>query len=122
MMGMMGNDSKRAEKKKKPTFARMNYGRTSRSRIGESWRRPRGHDNKQKVGKAYTPAKPAIGYGQPRDVRGMHPSGTRPVLVRNIGQAMNARDAIMIAAGLGRKKRQAVLKIAREKNLKVLNP
>ncbi|RLG18173.1 50S ribosomal protein L32e [Candidatus Micrarchaeota archaeon] len=109
------------KKKKKPTFARMNYSRPSRSRVSASWRRPRGHDNKQKVGKKFTPACPAIGYRQPRSIRGMHPSGTRPVLVRNIKQAMNAKGAIILAAGLGKKKREAVLKIAKQKNIKVIN-
>ena len=109
------------KKKKHPTFARMNYGRTKRWRIGEAWRRPRGHDNKQKVAKKFTPASPAIGYRQPREMRGVHPSGVKTVLVRNIAQAMNAKGAIIISAGLGGKKREAVLKIAKQKKLKVMN-
>lgn len=109
------------KKKKHPTFARMNYGRTKRWRIGKAWRRPRGHDNKQKVAKGFTPACPAIGYRQARDVRGMHPCGERAVLVRNIAQAMTAKGAIIIAAGIGGKKHEAIVKIAKEKKLKVLN-
>jgi len=109
------------KKKKHPTFARMNYGRTKRWRIGEAWRRPRGHDNKQKVAKAYVPASPAIGYRQARGMRGIHPCGERLVLVRNIAQAMNAKGAIIIAAGLGRKKHDAIVKIAGQKKIKVMN-
>ncbi|VVC04293.1 50S ribosomal protein L32e [Candidatus Burarchaeum australiense] len=109
------------KRKNHPTFARMNYGRTKRSRIGKAWRHPRGHDNKQKVAKAYVPALPAIGYGQPRATRHMHPSGVRTTLVRNIAQAMTAKEAIIIAAGIGRRKHDAILKIAKEKKLKVMN-
>jgi len=113
--------TKRIKKKWHPKFRRPNAGAPTRRRVGFSWRRPRGHDNKQKEGRKGPGYRPGIGYRQPRSIRGLHPSGTRPVLVRNIEQVMNAKEAVIIAAGLGKKKRAAVLKIAKQKNLKVIN-
>jgi len=109
------------KKKWHPTFARMNYGRTSRSRIGKAWRRPRGHDNKQKTGIGFAPKKPAIGYRQPRAIRGMHPTGVRPVLVHNLAEMQQAQGAVTISATVGAKKRADMLKIANERKLKVTN-
>ena len=111
------------KKTKHPTFARMNYGRTKRSRVKDNWRKPRGIDNKQRVGLKYVPASPGIGYRSPKSIRGLHPSGLRPVLVSNVmGVLSAAKDsAILIASGVGEKKRVAIVKVAAEKGFKVLN-
>jgi len=120
---MAGPTKKPLKKTRHPTFARMNYGRTSRSRIKDNWRKPRGVDNKQRVGLKYVPASPGIGYRNPKAVRGLHPSGLRLVLVNNVKEVMSAAkdSAIMIAGGVGAKKREAMAKVAAEKGLKVLN-
>jgi large subunit ribosomal protein L32e len=104
-----------------PKFARMNYGRTSRSRIGEAWRRPRGHDNKQKTGIRFAPDVPCIGFRQPRAIRGMHPTGVRPVLVHNMAEAMAAKEAIVLSATIGGKKRAEIVKAIRARNIRMMN-
>ncbi len=109
------------KKREHPTFARMNYGRTKRSRIGEAWRRPRGHDNKQKTGIGFAPKKPAIGYRQPRAIRGMHPTGARATLVHNLAEVAAAQGLITISATVGAKKRADMMKIANERKLRVTN-
>jgi large subunit ribosomal protein L32e len=109
------------KKREHPTFARMNYGRTKRGRIGKAWRRPRGHDNKQKTGIGFAPKKPAIGYRQPRSIRGMHPTGFRATMVHNIAEVTKAQGLITISASVGAKKRADMMKIANERKLRVTN-
>lgn len=112
------------KKRRKPTFARPNYGRTSRSRIGAAWRRPRGHDNKQRIGKKYMARKPQIGWGQSAAVYGLHPSGKKEVRVENEKQLQAAvGDVVIRVAGkVGNRLKKKLLAIAASKKLRVLNP
>lgn len=111
------------KKRKHPKFRRPNYGRTSRGRIGLAWRRPRGIDNKKRAKIAYMGASPSIGYGQPSAIRGFHPSGMPEALVQSPSELSALKDvAIRIAGGVGRKKRETIEKLAKEKGLRVLNP
>ena len=120
---MASRTKKPLKKIKHPTFARMNYGRTSRSRIKGNWRKPRGVDNKQRVGLQYVPASPGIGYRNPRSIRNMHPSGLKMVVVNNVDEvnAVQPNTALIIAGAVGAKKKEAMVKVANEKGLKVLN-
>lgn len=113
------------QKRRKPTFARPNYGRTSRGRIRSAWRRPRGIDNKQRIGKKYMPRKPVIGFGQNAAIRGMHPTGKREVLITHEKMLEAVAPGAMhvrIAAGIGKRLKKKLMEMARAKNLRVLNP
>ena len=109
-------------KRKHPKFLRPNYGRSSRSRIKIAWRRPRGIDNKKRLKIAYMGASPSIGYRQPNAIRGMHPQGMPEALVENPAQLAGlAGVAIRVASGVGRKKREEIIKLAESMKLRVLN-
>jgi len=109
-------------KRKHPKFLRPNYGRSRRSRIKKSWRRPRGIDNKKRLKIAYMGASPSIGYGQPSEIKGMHPKGMHELLVETPSQLSGAKGvAIRIAAGVGRKKREGIIRLAESMKLPVLN-
>jgi len=111
-----------AGKKSHPRFARGNYGRSKRSRIKDNWRRPRGIDNKQRIGIRYMPASPRIGYGNARAIKHLHPSGLAELIVRNIAELASAGGrAVRIAAGVGAKKRGAMIAKAKELKLRILN-
>jgi large subunit ribosomal protein L32e len=113
----------KVKKKKHPKFFRQNYGRTDRKRIGSSWRRPRGHDNKKRAKHAFAGAEPTIGWRNARAVRGLHPCGTGEALVKNmeeLGKVMHG-TAVRIAHGVGGRKRGAIVSKARELGLKILN-
>lgn len=111
------------KRKKHPKFFRQNYGRTDRKRIGESWRRPRGHDNKKRSKHSAAGAEPNIGWRNAKVVRGLHPSGSGEVLVRNIEDLKMVMHgtAVRIAHGVGGRKRSAISAKAREIGLKILN-
>ena len=109
--------------KKIPKFERQN--RAITKRVGSSWRKPRGIDNKLRVQKRGTGAMPRIGYRKPRDSRGFHPSGRKEVLVHNPRELEGLKNgegvAVRIGRTVGKKKSEAIRKAAREKGLKVLN-
>ena len=114
---------RRKLKRKKPEFLRQNWFRFPK--LGEKWRRPRGRHSKLRrhfKGKGFMPDP---GYGSPKEVRGLHPSGLREVRVFNVkdleGLDPNVH-AVRIAAQVGMKKRIEIMKRAQERGLRVLNP
>lgn len=114
---------RRRQKARKPEFRRTEAHKKLRLR-DKSWRKPRGRHNKfrERVG-----GKKIVvsGYGSPRKVRGLHPSGYQEVLVHNPNQleSVNASDeAVRIASTVGVKKRLEIEEKAKEKGLKILNP
>ncbi|MBU4204010.1 MAG: 50S ribosomal protein L32e [Acidobacteria bacterium] len=94
-------------------------------RLDEKWRRPRGIDSKRAVGQKSKGAVPAIGYGKTASVRGIHPSGYYPVIVRNpdeLKTIKSEKEAAIISASVGRKKRNLIIKLANELRIAILNP
>lgn len=112
------------KKRKKPRFHRQRSHFFKRL-YGKGWRRPRGKDSLQRRGCQSRGARPTPGYGQPRKVRGLHPSGFREVLVFNPQQLEKidaSKQAARISASTGKKKRLQIVKKAQELGVRVLNP
>ncbi|VVB99120.1 50S ribosomal protein L32e [uncultured archaeon] len=110
------------KKRSHPVFARPNYGRTSRSRIKDNWRRPRGIDNKKAFKFKYMGASPSIGYGQPSAIKHHHPKGMLELLVQSPVDLTGAKNVVIrIASGVGAVKREAIQKLAEQMKLKVVN-
>jgi large subunit ribosomal protein L32e len=68
---------------------------------------------------------PSIGYGAPRELRGLHPSGLKEVVVytpRELERVDPKKEAVKIASTVGKKKRIEILRRAEELKIKVLNP
>ena len=112
------------KKKKKPTF-RGHFGKRSVRRKSkekwDKWRVPRGIDFvlRKEDGK-----RPKVGYRTPKKIRGLHPSGFKEMLVHNeedVKKAKEAGCAIRIAGSVGKKKREQIIKIANELDIKILN-
>lgn len=111
------------KKKKHPKFFRQNYGRSDRKRISDSWRKPRGVDNKKRIKLKSAGALPEVGWRNPRALRHIHPCGLKEKLVSNIDELKGVEKgvAVRIASGVGRKKRMEIVGKAKEMGLKVLN-
>ena len=110
------------KKKKKPHFQRSNFGRKNATAIKDRWRSPRGRDNKQKLGIKYAGKKPAVGYGNAKEVRGMHPCGLREVLVHNEAELEKAGNRLVrIARTVGKRKSAAIRKKAASLKLRTAN-
>jgi len=114
---------KRLKKKKKPSFVPLNYGHNKK--VKARWRRPMGTANKQRRKKAWTPARPNIGYRNPESVRGLRNDGTEEVLVRSLKDlnALKDRKNIVIRIGgtVGMKKRITINDQAKTFGFRVLN-
>ena len=108
--------------------ARMRFirrGVHDKKKLDPAWRRPKGHHNKMRRQLKAKGALPRPGYGSPRAVRSLHPSGYREVLVYNeqLLEGLNPeQDAIRIGRTVGRRKREGIQQRALEQGLKVLNP
>ncbi len=107
---------------KKPAFLRPESWRDSK--FSESWRRPRGLDNKVRRKIKGWPASPSTGYKGPKIARGLHPSGYREVMIYN-AESVAAVDpntqAIRIAHTVGNKKRALIIAEAEKLQVKILN-
>ncbi|MEM3369354.1 MAG: eL32 family ribosomal protein [Candidatus Micrarchaeia archaeon] len=109
--------------RKHPKFLPPNYGR--KKRVKMRWRKPRGIDNKKRVGKKIMGASPKIGWRSARNDRDFHPSGVKEILVRSLKDMDGIPEkgfAIRIAAAVGAKKRELIIKKAKEMKIEVLNP
>ncbi|MBN2127042.1 MAG: 50S ribosomal protein L32e [Candidatus Diapherotrites archaeon] len=112
------------KKKSKPVF-RGRFGKRGSARSikkdkWNKWRVPRGIDvvlNKDS-GKI-----PSIGFRTPKKFRGLHPSGYKEIIVRNVKEleAIKEGFAAKIYSNTGKKKRKEITKKAQEKGIIVLN-
>lgn len=110
-------------KSKKPTFVACESWRYKR--IRERWKKPTGIDNKMRKRVKGWPKLVKIGYGSYKPARYLHPSGYRDVIIHNIDELLKLdknNDAARIGATVGKRKRLAIIKKAKELDIKVLNP
>ncbi len=107
----------------KKRFKRQEHARYKK--LGEKWRRPRGKTSKMRRYEKGKPAMPSIGYKSPRRGRGLHPSGYEDVIINNLDELESLdplRQAGRIASTVGARKRELMLKRAKELGIKILNP
>ena len=92
-------------------------------RLGESWRRPKGDQNKSRRKLKGKPITPIIGFGTGAMKKGLHPSGLREVLINNLKEleALEMGVAARIASTVGKKKRKDIIALAEKKKIHVLN-
>ena len=113
-------------KKKHPRFHRSGAHRYKR--IGkQGWRRPKGKDSLQRRAHKSRGAVPEPGYRQPREIRGLHPSGLCETLVHNVKEleqlaAQKATMAARVSGSVGARKKRLMLEKAKTLGIKVLNP
>jgi large subunit ribosomal protein L32e len=109
-------------RRKKPKFRRQEWFRYKR--LGKSWRRPKGLHSKMRTNKKYRPNVVRIGYGSPKLVRGLHPSGFKEVMVYNVNDLEGVdpkTEAVRIGHSVGTKKRIELEKKADKLGIRVLN-
>jgi large subunit ribosomal protein L32e len=109
--------------RKKPEFKR--WMSQAYKRVKESWRKPRGIHSKVRIRKKGKIKMPSVGYGAPKELRFLHPSGLKEILVSNLKDLEKVdpkTQAIRIAHTVGEKKRKEIIKKAEELKIKILNP
>jgi len=112
---------RRTLKSNKPKFIREESWRYKR--VKPAWRKPNGIDSKMRLKKRGWPKSVETGYRSPKQVRHLHPSGFREVLVHNVKdlEEVQSTQAIRIAHTVGRKKRIEIIEKAEELKIFVLN-
>ena len=109
--------------KNRPAFIRPESWRYKR--LETTWRKPKGVDNHQRKQKSRgRPGIVKVGYGGPKNARGLHPSGYTDNLVFNSNDLdkLNPKtDGVRIGHSVGTKKRTEIIVKAIEKKFKVFN-
>jgi large subunit ribosomal protein L32e len=111
--------------RRRPIFGRQAANRYYRIGRDGAWRRPRGLQSKQRRHYGYRAELVSIGYGSPRKVRGLSPSGYRPILVRTDSEIekLNPKlEAALIARTVGTRRRLGLEETAKKCGVRVLNP
>jgi len=110
-------------RKKLPKFRRQESWKYAK--LSESWRRPKGLDNKMRKDIKGVPPRVKVGYRTPRDIRGLHPSGLRPLIVSDVEQLerLKGQDLIVvISSRVGRRTKRAMTDKAKSLGLRIANP
>jgi large subunit ribosomal protein L32e len=110
---------------KRPRFGRQARYRYYRIGRDMSWRRPRGLQSKQRRHYGYRPRIVRVGYRSPARVRGLVPSGFRPIVVATAEELERLdahREAAVIARTVGTRRRLVLEERARKLGIRVLNP
>jgi len=90
----------------------------------DSWRKPRGIHNKMRKKKKGKPPLVEVGYGSPREVRGLLSNGKRPVIVHNVEELEKIdkeKEVAVIASTVGKRKRLEIIKRAQELGIEIYN-
>ncbi|HMK46879.1 MAG TPA: 50S ribosomal protein L32e [Methanocella sp.] len=114
--------ARKSNKASHPAFNRIDSHK--KIKLDQSWRRPRGHHAQLRRKNKAKGASVKIGYGSPAKVHGYHPSGYQEVLVYRPEdvKGITKTQAIRIGGTVGRKKQLEIEKLAKEQNIKILNP
>lgn len=108
---------------RKPKFLRQESWRYKRLETG--WRKPKGKTSKMRRRLRGWPKLVKVGYKIPKEVRGLHPSGSIEALVRRPEDLKGLdpeRHVVRIAHTVGERKRVAIIEKCAELGLRVLNP
>lgn len=109
-------------KSRKPKFVRQDAHK--KKRVGRSWRRPKGIQSKVRLCiKGYRKSA-NIGYGAPKQAKGLSKEGLERVYVSNVSSIDsidNKKQGIIISSSVGKRKKLAIIKAAKEKQVTILN-
>ena len=107
-------------KKSKPVFRRTDI---KRKKIGSSWRKPTGRHNK--IRRRKRGAMPHPSYSSPKKVKGLHASGYKDILIRNLaelGKINKETEVARISGTVGTRKRILIIDEAKKLKVRILNP
>ncbi|MEN3000031.1 MAG: 50S ribosomal protein L32e [Acidilobaceae archaeon] len=109
-------------RKRKPEFRRFLAWEFWKFERRDSYRRPKGNDNKMRVEVKGYPPRAKVGYRTRREIRGLHPSGLSPVTVSSkeeLERLKPEEHIVYISSSVGLRKKLEIAKAAQEKGLRV---
>ncbi len=107
---------------KRPRFIRQDAHKWKK--LEKKWVRPAGLHSKMRQKRKGQPIMVDVGYRSPREVRGMMLNGFKAVVVFNAADVERLdikKEAAVVAAPVGMKKRLGIVEAAQKKGVKVLN-
>jgi large subunit ribosomal protein L32e len=113
---------RKATKKRKPTYKRVQSNQYAKFR-DVKWRRPKGKGNKDRKNRKGHIGMVQVGYGSPKEVRGLNKDGLQEVIVFNIEglKTVTKGQAAVIARTVGAKKRLTILEEAKKSKIAIAN-
>ena len=116
-------EKRREAKENNPDFVRPESWRYKR--LQTTWRKPKGIDHHQRKQKSRgRPGLVKVGYGGPKESKGLHPSGYTDNLVYNVNdlEGLDPKtDGIRLGHGVGTRKRREIISKAIESKFKIFN-
>lgn len=109
-------------KSKKPKFLRQDIHK--KKKLKPVWRKARGLQSKVRLNISGYRKKVTSGYSSPKEVRGLHASGLKQILVSNLNELKNIdnkTEGIIISSNVGTLKRYEIIKKAIEMKINILN-
>jgi len=110
--------------KKEPEFLRHLWWKFPKFKNDLKWRRPKGIDNPVRIKEKGYPPIVSVGYRTPKYIRGLHPSGLKPVVIHNIREleGLNPSEVIIyVGSTVGIRKRAEIIRKAEELGFLVAN-
>jgi large subunit ribosomal protein L32e len=114
---------KKRRKQNRPLFHQ--YEAWRYKKIKEKWRKPKGIDNHMRQNRKGWPKSVNVGWGTPKAVRHLHPSGKEEIMVNNTGDLTLIDPEYQvgrISGQIGGRKRVQIVEEAKRLNVKLLNP
>ena len=115
-------DKRRKLKAKKPKYRMQDTHKLSR--LSFKWRKPRGIDSKMRLNLKGYRASVEIGYGSPKEVRGLSKNGLLPVIVSNergLLELDKEKQGVIIDGKIGARKRLLLIRKCIEQKIMILN-
>jgi large subunit ribosomal protein L32e len=109
-------------KGKKPDFVRQDSHK--KGKLKPKWRRPKGSDSKMRRGLKGYRRSVRIGWGSPKDVKFLHPSGLVSKGISSVSELNSLdpkRHGIIIRSAVGLRNRLMIIEEALKKDIKILN-
>jgi large subunit ribosomal protein L32e len=109
-------------KRKKPDFVRQDAHK--KVKLKPNWRRPKGSDSKMRKGLKGYRRSVRIGWGSPRAVKHLHPTGLFELRISSVSDLSSVdpkRDGIIINSSVGIKKKLTIIEEALKKDITILN-
>jgi len=113
---------RKSSKSKKPQFIRQDGHK--KLRLGKKWRKPKGIQNKVRLGIRGYRRLVSVGFKAPASVRGLNKDGLEMIIVKNpaMVESLDAtKQGIIISGTVGTKKKLQIIKIAKDKKIEILN-
>ena len=109
-------------KSKKPVFIKQCYHK--KKRLSQKWKRPNGWQSKIRLNRKGHPKCVTTGYGSPKSVYGLHPTGLEPIKVcseNDLNRIDPKNQGIIISGTVGIRKKLIIIRKAEEKGIRILN-